>query len=501
MFTVNLEQEELSVEPGATVKLTVAVCNKGDSAGRYALEIEGLDLEWCAIPVPAFTLEPGQETRERILVKPPRSSESRAGVYPFIVTVRSLESGDKVSKQGSVAVGGFNLLTIELTPKRGTVSPMGRSAHFVVMVANLGNTEQHVQLYASDPEDGCTYQFDEERLTLPPGAQKDVGLNAQATSLPVISAPRLYGFGVSARSVENSHVSASTQGQIERKGLLSPATLIALFVVAIVAIAGYFAWPKPARVLTFDVDHDTILEGEEVAISWSAQNATGVRLEFSNELVVKVGQDKGTYRFIPPRSGKLTIYAENGLGRVPGPEKMITVNARPEAAKPEFSEFRVSPTRVKKGQPVTIHFVVKNAVKLVITPLNQEYEPFIENVDVVIPRTGKYELVAVNSEGKTVKKPFQVIVDESDAQIVDFAADPATLPEEGGTVTLRWEVREATDVSIDHGVGTVPDTGTREIELKQTTTFTIEAKDSQGRPTVQKVTVKVQPAANTDGTQ
>jgi len=491
MFTVILEQEELSVDPGATVKVPILVQNKGEATARFALEVEGLDLDWCAIPVPAFTLEPNEETRERILIKPPRSSESRAGVYPFVVTVRNLETGEKVSKQGSVAVSSFNLLTIELNPKRGTVTPASKATHFDTIVANLGNTEQHLQLYASDPDDGCTYQFEEERVTLPPGSQKDIPLTAQATSVPVIATPRLYGFSVSARSIENTHVFSGTQGQIERRGLFSPATLFSLLTLVILTVAGFLLWPRPARVLEFDVTPASVTQGEDVTVSWRTDHANSVRLVFEGQQLEKLDKPSGTFTFTPPRSGRLTISAEGSMGQVVGPEKTITVTAKPAAATPEFVEFKVSPTQVRPDQPVTIHWVVRNATKVVITPLNLEYEPFIENVDVTFNRSGPYELVAVNSEGKTVKKKFTITVNTSDAEIVTFKAVPAELPLDGGTVTLSWELRNAAEATIN-GVGSVAaDAGTAEVTVDKTTMFTLEAKDTLGRPIVKKVIVKV----------
>jgi hypothetical protein len=499
MITVTLEQEELAVEPGGTVKIQVVVANTGDAAGRYALEVEGLDLEWCAIPVPAFTLQPGEETRERVLVKPPRSSESRAGVYPFVLSVKSLESGEKVSRQGSVTVKPLNLLTIELAPKRGDISPFSRSAQFRTIVANLGNTEQHVQLFASDPEDGCTYQYYEERKTLPAGGQAEVGLAAMATSLPIISSPRLYGFSVSARSVENSHVSATAQGQIERKGMLSPSVLISLVVIAVLVLVGWYVWPRPSQITRFTVDSETVTEGEEVTVTWTANNAAMIQLEYDGKVLESNLKPSGSFTFAPPKTGKLEIVAEGKMGQS-RLDKTITVNSPQEAPMPEIKEFTVNPKRVKKGQPTTITYAVEKAVRIFITPLDIQLEPFLHSKDIVFPRSGKYDFVAVNSDNKTVTKSFMIQVDDSDAEIAKFAADPPTLPTDGGKVTLSWEIRGATQASIDSDVGSIsPESGSMEVDVTKTTTFTLTALDSQGRPTTKLVRVVVASPAGDGG--
>src|SRR5436189_2692860 len=94
MFSLTLSKDHLRVEPGSAATLAVSVRNTGQTADRYEIAVNGLDSDWLAIPVPAFNLAPGEERSEKILIKPPRAAESKAGAYPFAVKVRSLESGE-----------------------------------------------------------------------------------------------------------------------------------------------------------------------------------------------------------------------------------------------------------------------------------------------------------------------------------------------------------------------------------------------------------------------
>jgi len=74
-----------------------------------------------------------------------------------------------------------------------------------------------------------------------------------------------------------------------------------------------------------------------------------------------------------------------------------------------------------------------------------------------------------------------------------FSATPATLPEDGGTVTLAWEVMGATSLSIDHGVGNVTPvtTGSTTATVSTSTTFTLTAMASGGSEAINSTSVCV----------
>lgn len=69
-------------------------------------------------------------------------------------------------------------------------------------------------------------------------------------------------------------------------------------------------------------------------------------------------------------------------------------------------------------------------------------------------------------------KPASPIVSE-------FIAEPSSI-EKGGAVTLRWNTQNATDVSIDQGVGSVPASGTRQVFPNDSTTYMLTARGPGG---------------------
>lgn len=73
--------------------------------------------------------------------------------------------------------------------------------------------------------------------------------------------------------------------------------------------------------------------------------------------------------------------------------------------------------------------------------------------------------------------------------ISQFTADPSSI-ERGQSATLRWTVANATDISIDQGIGAVQSNGSRQVFPSNNTTYTLVANGPGGSDTKQ-VTVSV----------
>ena len=63
--------------------------------------------------------------------------------------------------------------------------------------------------------------------------------------------------------------------------------------------------------------------------------------------------------------------------------------------------------------------------------------------------------------------------------IAQFTAEPSTI-QRGQSATLSWEAGNATDISINQGVGTVQARGNRQVFPNDTTTWTLTAKGPGG---------------------
>ncbi|MBV9769145.1 MAG: OmpA family protein [Bryobacterales bacterium] len=65
------------------------------------------------------------------------------------------------------------------------------------------------------------------------------------------------------------------------------------------------------------------------------------------------------------------------------------------------------------------------------------------------------------------------------AMINSFTAEPSTV-EAGQSSTLRWSISNATDMSIDQGVGAVQSNGQRQVFPRQSTSYTLTARGPGG---------------------
>jgi peptidoglycan-associated lipoprotein len=76
--------------------------------------------------------------------------------------------------------------------------------------------------------------------------------------------------------------------------------------------------------------------------------------------------------------------------------------------------------------------------------------------------------------------------------IASFTAEPSTI-EKGQSSTLRWSISNATDMTIDQGLGAIQSNGQRQVFPANTTTYTLTASGPGGTDT-RSVTVEVSTA-------
>ncbi|MCX7688068.1 MAG: hypothetical protein N2045_08875 [Fimbriimonadales bacterium] len=486
---VRLGQEEVQVEPGGSAQVIAYIRNEGDQPDHVALEVEGIATEWCAIPIPSFQVAPGEEVQERILIHPPRSTESRAGTYPLLVRARSLENGDSGVAQANLVIRPYSMFALEIHPKRGVASPLYKQVSYELALSNYGNTEQTVQIHASDPEDALAFELERERVALAPGETKEILLHVQPRRLPILTNPTLFSFTVTARSVEDPLRASSAQAHLERRGLLSPLTLGFLLVLALIGALWYYTRPLPVRIESFIAEPTQITAGETTTLRWEVENAESLVIEPG---VGEVNPNLRSVQVKPEATTTYRLIARNRYGEVIREAVVIVQNA-PPAPVPVIREFVAEPPKVKRGDAVYLRWKVENATELILSPPGQKLDPATPGFEHRPTRTTEYVLIARNAEGKLAEKRLKVEV-VSQAQIVSFTATPEEI-KAGESVVLRWEILNAVRAEIDNGVGRVSaQQGEITLTPTQTTTYTLTALDSEGLPAQATVTVKVLPS-------
>lgn len=502
-FSVQVTPDLIPLEPGATTPVSIVVINKGEEPDKYELEIEGVDPEWTAVPVPVFGAEPGETHTERVFFKPARSSESLAGNYPFVVRIRSLISGEAKTVQAVIEVKPFNHVTMEITPKKGSFSAWKKRNTFTAVLVNLGNTEHTMCLLGSDPEDSCAYEFDTEQITLAAGQQKEVEFVATPTSKPFFAGGRLIGFSVTARGVDKPSVATSAQAQLEHRPFITPTGLILTFIVALIIFLWLLMKPQPLQIVSFSVTPASPVKGQTVNVSWTTSQAQHVKVMAGTEVLADGADNNGRVPYPIAAAGTIDfkiIATKDGADKVQ--DVLVTVKDVPADPEPTIDALAAKPTRVKLGSTFELDYTLGPSVtKATLEPNNLQLDTTLSRIDVTTNKLGdqEYTVVASNKDGKTVSRTVKVSVyEESDATIIAFSPSNTSVPLSVGRVTLSWQVSGAVRVELSSSTGTtqqVDPSTSMDIPLTAKTTFTLTAYDSKGRKASQSRVVDVVPDA------
>lgn len=496
-FTVRIGADVVPVEPGATVPVSFEIANRSDEADRFEIAVEGLDPEWVAIPVPSFPVEGRDIHQEKIFLKPPRLSESRAGDYPFVVTVRSLENGESRTVQAVLSVQPFHYLSMEITPKKGSVSAWRKHNTFTVTLINLGNTEHSVQLRGADPEDELTYAFAEELIELSPGQTRAIEVTPNTLRSRPFSSARLHGFQVTARSTTVPSIACSATAQLEERPVISPGMLLLGFFALVVFVGWWMLLPKPPILDSLTLDNENPNQGDTVHVRWKATNATGVQITVNGQPLVQGAELEGEKSFVAQVSGEVRAYAYRDTRQSESQTRVFTVHVPEEAPTPTITSFDISPREVKLGGKILVRYKIEGPVtSLTLAPAGVTLDPALSQLSVVADIKGdiNYELVAEN-HGKTDRRTIRVrVIEASKAAIVVFKSDVKELPVEGGPVRLTWQVSNAERVELTENGGaaqTLGVEGERDFLITQDTEFVLTAYDDQGMTVQQTVKVSV----------
>lgn len=523
-FTVRLANEDVSVEPGSSAPIAFEIENTGAKADEFEVSVEGVDPEWVAIPVPTLWVDPGQSNTERIFIKPPRQSESNAGIYPFVLKIRSLESGESRTAQCSLTVNSFAHLSVEVNPKKSSVNVLKRETAFEVTVMNLGNTDQNVQFFASDVDDAFAYEFSATQASLEPGQTRTLELTATASKVKAFSSTVIAPVSVSARSVDNLAVAANSQLHIEIRPLIATGPLIAVIAIIALTIGWILSIPKPPVIDAFTLDSRTVELGQTAKVKWQTSNASSVTLVVGSQVISKLAPDD-EFDIAPDTAGELEIqiFAQAGQVKSKAETIKLTVTEPPVVPEPKIIKFSATKTEVPLGSSVLFNYELSDSVTYAtLEPIGQ-IEVKARSIQVPSPpddlpgkgvKTVTYTLRARNEKNVEVREQITIkFIKESKAIIAQFSAEPLEVDPLSGRVTIRWQVTGAAKLELKYSnrvdeLTSMDDR--RDFILTDDTEFILVAYDVAGLDIQKKIKVTLKkpnedpptqdPPGNTTGT-
>jgi hypothetical protein len=291
--------------------------------------------------------------------------------------------------------------------------------------------------------------------------------------------------GASTISVDRGVGAVSAAG----KYVISPAasdnyTLTATNSAGSVTAKAYVtvALGKAPVITSFTATPTSIAAGQSAVLAWNITGATAVSLD---QNFGPVGAS-GTLTVTPRTTTTYTISAAYGVTPV---KASVTITV-PQAGAPVITAFTSSPATIAAGQSSTLQWNVTGSTSVSIDHGIGAVTP--SGTAPVSPTTHTTYTLTAASDNSSVTATTTVTVGASTTAVISsFTSNPPAI-NAGQQATLEWATTGANSVSIDQGVGSVPQSGTSTVSPASTTTYTLTAAGSTGSAAAT-VTVRVVP--------
>ncbi|WP_288480854.1 protein kinase [uncultured Deinococcus sp.] len=505
-----VEDNDLTLDPGATVLLPVKLSNTGRTVDHFRLEVEGVPAEWVQNLYHEVQLNPGMSGETTLKVQVPRVPTSRAQTYDVRVIARSRENpAEYGTAPMKWTVQPFTETVTEFKPVRRSA---WRRTHYQLHMVNVSNVAvtyaptvgddegevkleapwSQIQVPASGnlsnviPVRTIAYNYMmrlregigkvrvtglPETLTLEPGAAYDQRLDVR---LPMrwIAAPR-------PRTLQY-HPNPDTGVDRATNLSLLHLPLIPLWALPIALLAalglGFWLFQEPRVVVT--VDPQSPVVGQPFTLKFQSQNATRIDVQPFGKTVTNTN---GTL-LVPqgvrePTNVQLIVH-----GRIRNTQASVQV--QPKVLAPVLRTFTVTPQNITPGQQATVRWDVEGVQEVNIEPLGTVPAKGEQRYTVEADTT--FRLSASNGGGQVDRAyPVKVLP----AAIELFQIEPAEAAV-GQTVTLRWRVRNAQSVTLEP-LGSVASSGQTKWQVKGEQAFVLRANVSGGAPISSTQTLRV----------
>ena len=259
---------------------------------------------------------------------------------------------------------------------------------------------------------------------------------------------------------------------------------------------------NPPQILSFTATPETVDQGGEARLRWTAQNFSKLVIQADKGDVVPGQQQYEvptgvTEQAVHPLvDTQYTLIATNAGGT---DRKVVKVSVTPM----HIVFFKAEPASIAKGDRSNLSWNVVGAQSLVIQP-GGAVAPG-ETTRVVQPdTTTEYTLTATGFDGKQIQQKVTVTVGLGPVKVDFFTAAPATIAK-GDKATLTYSVQNAKHLTImgsdnkrvlDIPVTTPSLQGSVTVSPDQTTTYTLTVVNDSGQ-TAQPAVVTVAPPTPT----
>ncbi len=242
--------------------------------------------------------------------------------------------------------------------------------------------------------------------------------------------------------------------------------------------------PPSQPACTLSAHPTNIQQGSASVLSWTTNNATSVSI---NNGIGSVSTS-GSRTVVPNQTTTYTLTATGPGGTV---NCYATVTVQVPQQQPACT-LTVSPSTIHQGQTALLRWTTQNATTVTLNHGLGAY-PGVGETVVQPSGTTTYVLTATGPGGTvTCSATVTVIPPTPQQPACTLSVTPTTISQ-GSAATLSWTTHNANNVVINHGIGSVPTSGSRVVAPSVTTTYTLTATGTNGTPVNCSATVVVVP--------
>jgi hypothetical protein len=180
-LTIHLESAEVSVPPGSSVVILVAIHNHGPEDKFFELTVRGIPSTWVSVPAPVVCLAAGERRQVSLTLQPPLPPVGRAGRHQVVFRVASQETP-------AVAAEATCTLTVAALEVPGRIGMLlaavefpvapGESVTIPLVLFNQGLERDIINLSVKGIPSSWVYASS-AATPLSPGQQQEVMLTVQ----------------------------------------------------------------------------------------------------------------------------------------------------------------------------------------------------------------------------------------------------------------------------------------------------------------------------------
>jgi uncharacterized membrane protein len=179
----SLSSAQLRLPMGGYPEITtLQLQNLGEIVDKFLIEVEGVEADWYSRSASSLALMPQTTEQVQISFQVPKKRGPKARIYPFAIIVRSQTTPNDVTIiNGNIEVLPLVDFKLKMAPYRVSCR---RKGTFRIGLTNTGTSDAHINLEATDLDEGLKFKF----------RSKELVLSAWDTvELPVIAKPKKGG--------------------------------------------------------------------------------------------------------------------------------------------------------------------------------------------------------------------------------------------------------------------------------------------------------------------